>query len=46
MFAAARRMLAGYEAINMMRKVQARGVSGNDVCRQNQYIDRLFELAA
>jgi transposase, IS6 family len=46
MFDAARRTLAGYEAINMMRKGQARWVSGNDVCRQNQFIDRLFELAA
>ena len=45
-FDAARRTLAGYEAINMMRKGQARWVSGNDVCRQNQFIDRLFELAA
>jgi transposase-like protein len=45
-FDAARRTLAGYEGINMMRKGQARWVSGNDVCRQNRFIDRLFELAA
>jgi len=45
-FGAARRTLAGYEAINMMRKGQVRWVSGNDVSRQNQFIDRLFELAA
>jgi IS6 family transposase len=44
-FDAARRTLAGYEAINMMRKGQARWIRENDVRRQNQYIDQLFDLA-
>src|SRR5208282_3830250 len=45
-FHAARRTIAGYEAINMMRKGQARWANHDDVRRQNQFIDRLFELAA
>ena len=45
-FDAARRTLAGYEAINMMRKGQARWVSGADIRQQNQFIDQLFDLAA
>jgi transposase, IS6 family len=44
--AARRRTLAGYEAINMMRKGQARWISGADIRQQNQFIDRLFDLAA
>jgi IS6 family transposase len=45
-FQAARRTIAGYEAIHMIRKGQARWVSGKDVCRQNQFIDKLFDLPA
>ena len=45
-FRAARRTIAGYEAIHMIRKGQARWVSGNDVCRQNQFINELFDLPA
>lgn len=45
-FRAARRTIAGYEAIHMIRKGQARWVSGNDVCRQNQFINKLFDLPA
>jgi transposase, IS6 family len=45
-FHAARRTIAGYEAIHMIRKGQARWVSAADVRGQNQFIDRLFELAA
>jgi transposase, IS6 family len=45
-FHAARRTIEGYEAMHMIRKGQARWVSGNDVCRQNQFIDKLFDLAA
>ena len=45
-FHAARRTIQGYEAIHMMRKGQARWVSGSDVWRQNQFINRLFEVAA
>ena len=43
---AARRTLQGYEAIHMIRKGQARWVSGNDVRLQNQFINRVFHLAA
>ena len=36
----------GYEAMHMIRKGQARWVSGSDVRRQIQFIHRLFEVAA
>src|SRR5271170_3930378 len=45
-FHAARRTIAGYEAIHMIRKGQARWVSSDDVRQQNQFIDQLFDLAA
>jgi transposase, IS6 family len=45
-FHAARRTIKGYEAIHMLRKGQVRWVSGTDVQRQNQFIDKVFELAA
>jgi IS6 family transposase len=45
-FRAAGRTIAGYEAIHMIRKGQARWVSGDDVRQQNHFIDRLFDLAA
>ena len=45
-FGAARRTIEGYEAIHMIRKGQARWVSGDDVRQQNQFIDRLFDLVA
>jgi transposase, IS6 family len=45
-FRAAQRTIAGYEAIHMIRKGQARWVSHDDVRQQNQFIDRLFDLAA
>jgi transposase, IS6 family len=45
-FPAPGRTIAGYEAIHMIRKGQARWVSDNDVRERNQFIDRLFELAA
>src|ERR1019366_8636960 len=44
-FRAARQTIAGYEAIHMIRKGQARWVS-DDVRQQNQFIDQLFDLAA
>jgi transposase, IS6 family len=44
-FRAAQRTIAGYEALHMIRKGQARWVSGADVRHQNQFIDRLFDLA-
>ena len=45
-FQAARRTIEGYEAMHMIRKGQARWVSGNDVRKQNQFIDQLFDLPA
>jgi hypothetical protein len=45
-FHAARRTIEGYEAMHMIRKGQARWVSGSDVRRQIQFINRLFEVAA
>ena len=43
---AARRTIQGYEAVHMIRKGQARWVAGDDLLRQIQFIDNLFELAA
>jgi transposase, IS6 family len=43
---AAGRTIAGYEAIHMLRKGQARWVSDNDVRQPNRFIDQLFALAA
>ena len=45
-FQAAGRTLQGYEALNMLRKGQVRRLDGKDVRRQNQFIDKLFDLAA
>jgi transposase-like protein len=45
-FHAARRTIAGYQAIHMIRKGQARWVRDDDVRKQNQFIDQLFDLAA
>ena len=44
-FHAARRTIQGYEAMHMIRKGQARWVSGSDVRRQIQFINKLFEVA-
>src|SRR5262249_16865689 len=44
-FQAARRTIDGYEAMHMIRKGQARWISGN-VRKQNQFIDKLFDLPA
>ena len=43
-FQAARRTIQGYEAMNMIRKGQARWVGGTNVRRQIQFIQKLFEL--
>ena len=43
-FHAARRTIQGYEAMHMIRKGQARWVSGADVRRQIQFINNLFEV--
>jgi transposase-like protein len=45
-FHAAHRTIKGYEAIHMLRKGQVRWESGTDVRRQNQFINKVFELAA
>ena len=45
-FHAARRTIQGYEAMHLIRKGQARWVSGSDVRRQIQFINNLFEVAA
>jgi IS6 family transposase len=45
-FQAARRTIQGYEAIHMLRKGQVRWVSGTDVRRQNQFINKVFGLTA
>jgi hypothetical protein len=45
-FQAARRTIQGYEAIHMIRKEQVRWVAGDDLLRQIQFIDSLFDLTA
>ena len=45
-FQAARRTIQGYEAIHMIRKGQVRWVAGDDLLRQIQFIDSLFDLSA
>jgi len=45
-FQSARRTIQGYEVIHMMRKGQVRWVSGTDIRRQNEFINKVFELAA
>jgi len=45
-FRAAGRTIAGYEAMHMIRKGQARWVSSDAVRQQNRCIDQLFDLAA
>jgi IS6 family transposase len=45
-FQAARRTIQGYEAVHMIRKGQVRWVAGDDLPRQIQFIDSLFDLAA
>jgi transposase-like protein len=45
-YQAARRTIEGYEAVHMIRKGQVRWVSDADVRKQNQFIDKLFDLAA
>ena len=45
-FHAARRTIQGYEAMHMIRKGQARWVSGLDGRRQIQFINKLFGMVA
>jgi transposase-like protein len=45
-FHTARRTLAGYEAMAMVRKGQVRKVGGRDMQAQASFIAELFEIAA
>jgi transposase-like protein len=45
-FHTARRTLAGYEAMAMIRKGQVRKVGGRDMQAQATVIAKLFEIAA
>ena len=45
-FHAARRTIQGSEAMHMIRKEQARRVSGSDGRRQIQFINKLFGVVA
>ena len=45
-FHAERRTIQGCEAMHMIRKGPARWVSGSDVRRQIQFINKLLEVAA
>jgi IS6 family transposase len=45
-FWSARRTLAGYEAMAMIRKGQVRNIGGNDIRAQAEFIAGLFLLAA
>ena len=45
-FWTARRTLAGYEAMAMIRKGQVRNISGRDIKAQAEFIAGLFQIAA
>ena len=45
-FHAALRTIQGYDVMHMIRKGQARWVSGSDVRQQIHFINKLFEVAA
>jgi IS6 family transposase len=45
-FWTARRTLAGYEAMAMIRKGQVRNIGGNDIKAQARFIAGLFNVAA
>ncbi len=45
-FWTARRTLAGYEAMAMIRKGQVRNIGGNDIRAQAAFIAGLFQVAA
>ena len=45
-FWTARRTLAGYEAMAMIRKGQLRNIGGRDMRAQASFIAELFEIAA
>ena len=45
-FRTARRTLAGYEAMAMVRKGQVRGTGGRDIRAQASFVAELFQVAA
>jgi transposase-like protein len=45
-FWTARRTLAGYEAMAMIRKAQVRNVGGRDIRAQATFVAALFQVAA
>ena len=45
-FWTARRTLAGYEAMAMIRKGQVRHIGGSDIRAQAEFIAGLFQIAA
>jgi transposase, IS6 family len=45
-FWTARRTLAGFEAMAMIRKGQIRNISGNDMKAQGDFVIGLFQIAA
>ena len=45
-FHTARRTLAGYEVMSMVRKGQVRGISGRNMRAQARFIAELFQVAA
>jgi transposase, IS6 family len=45
-FCTARRTLAGFEAMAMIRKGQVRKIDGRDMRAQAAFIAKLFEMAA
>ena len=45
-FDTARRTLAGYEVMAMVRKGQIRGIGGRDMRAQATFVAELFQIAA
>ncbi len=45
-FRTARRTLAGYEAMAMVRKGQVRNIGGRDMRAQATFVAELFQIAA
>ncbi len=45
-FHTARRTLAGYEVMAMIRKGQVRGIGGRDIQAQATFVAELFQVAA
>ena len=45
-FNTARRTLSGYEAMNMIRKAQVKGVEKTDIAAQVKFVAQIFGVAA